>query len=391
MFVVERGLGNGAMLLAMIFAPLAALLALQTPAAPVTRDVSALLEPIRKELDVPGMACVVIQDGKITATGATGVRKRGGSEAITIDDRFHIGSCTKSMTATLCAVLVEQKKLAWDAKVGDAFPELAKDTDAGWRDARLDQLLSNHGGAPANLDAGGLWAKLWSHRGTPREQRLALVTGVLSRPPEAPPGSKFIYSNAGFSIAGAMAERALDATYEDLMRKHVFGPLDMKSAGFGAPGTMGKIDQPRGHQADGKPVEVGPGADNPIAIAPAGRVHCSLPDWAKYVAVHLHGEHDADDGTKHFLPGASFARLHKRFAEDGSNYAMGWVASGKSGARRLWHNGSNTMWYAEATLFVDEGWAVLVGVNQGGDPGKKAATQATAALVAEIKGAKAAK
>ena len=113
-------------------------------------------------------------------------------------------------------------------------------------------------------------------------------------------------------------------------------------------------------------------------------MHCSLPDWAKYVTAHLVGETEADDGTKHFLPGASFVKLHKPLFDDGSKYAMGWIASGKSGDRRLWHNGSNTMWYAESTLALDGGWAVLVGVNQGGDPGQKAATKATAALIAEI-------
>ncbi len=372
------------MLPVMILAILVALFPVQAPAAQTIRDVGALLKPIREACDVPGMVCVVVRDNQIVATGADGVRKRGADALITIDDRIHLGSCTKSMTATLCAILIEEQKLAWDAKVADAFPELAASMDPGWRDVRLSHLLTGHGGAPANLDAGGLWSKLWSHKGTPREQRMALVAGVLSHPPEAPAGTRFIYSNAGFSIAGAMAERALDMSYEDLMRSRLFGPLDMKSAGFGAPGTMGKLDQPRGHTANGKPVEVGPAADNPIAIAPAGRVHCSLLDWAKYVTAHLEGEKDSAKGAKPILTAASFARLHKPPFDDDSKYAMGWVASGKPGRRKLWHNGSNTMWYAEATLLLDQGCAILVGVNQGGEAGQKAATQATAALVAEM-------
>ncbi|MDZ4774297.1 MAG: serine hydrolase domain-containing protein [Planctomycetota bacterium] len=375
----------------MLFAPLiVSLFAHATPTADV-RDVSALLKPIRAEFDVPGMVCVVVEAGQITARGAEGLRKRGGTEALTIDDKIHIGSNTKSMTATLCALLVEEKKLAWDAKVVDAFPELATKIDPGWRDVRLQQLLTNHGGAPAELSAGGLWTKLWSHTGTPREQRMALVTGVLSRPPEAPPGTKFIYSNAGFSIAGAMAERALDAPYEDLMRKYLFAPLSMKSAGFGAPGSRAQVDQPRGHTSNGKPVEVGPAADNPIAIQPAGRVHCSLPDWAKYVTAHLLGEKDADDGTKHILSATSFVKLHTPLVDDASKYAMGWIASGKAPERRLWHNGSNTMWYAEATLALDEGWAVLVAVNQGGDPAQHAAEKLTALLIDQLSKTKAPK
>ncbi|MBL8857316.1 MAG: beta-lactamase family protein [Planctomycetes bacterium] len=367
----------------------ATLLFLALPQTPV-QDLGAVLKPIREQHDVPGMVCMVVKDGVIVAQGADGVRKRGGNDAITIDDKMHLGSNTKSMTATLCAILVEEGKLAWDLEVGKVFPELASSMDKGWAKVRLDQLLTNHAGAPANLDAGGLWKKLWSHSGTPREQRLALVTGVLSRAPAAPPGKQFIYSNAGFSIAGAIAERVLDTPYEELLRARLFTPLGMKSAGFGAPGTLGKIDQPRGHRGDGAAVEVGPGADNPIAIAPAGRVHCSLPDWARYVGAHLVGETDRDDGKQHLLKGTTFVKLHTPYADDGSNYAMGWVARSKRGARTLWHNGSNTMWYAEATLALDEGYAVLVATNQGGDAGTQACTQATAALVARMAADKAA-
>lgn len=350
--------------------------------APVP-DVSATLKTVREQHDVPGLVAVVVREGKIVARGAHGVRKRGSPEAITVDDRMHIGSCTKSMTATLCAILVEEKKLAWDTKVVDVFPELAGTIDAGWKEARLDQLLTNHGGAPENLDAGGLWAKLWLQNGKPRDQRLELVKGVLSRPPAARPGTKFIYSNAGFSIAGAMAERVLDAPYEDLMRQYVFGPLDMKSAGFGAPGRAGIVDQPRGHAEDGRAIEPGAQADNPIAIAPAGRVHCSLVDWAKYVAAHAVGERDADDGRKHLLSGAGFKKLHAPFAAPDSNYAMGWIAESRDGKRTLWHNGSNTMWYAEVLIDLDAGAAVLVAANQFGEPGQGAVTSAVAALSAE--------
>lgn len=353
-----------------------------TREAPVKKDVSALLTPIREHQDVPGMVCVVLKGTEIVALGADGVRKRGSPELITVDDRMHLGSCTKAMTATLCALLVEENKLSWNTKVGDVFPEMLNAMDAGWREVRLEELLTNHGGAPANLDADGLWSKLWSHRGTPREQRLALVTGVVSRPPEAKPGTKFIYSNAGFSIAGAMAERATNTPYEDLLRKRLFAPLGMTSAGFGAPGTMGKLDQPRGHREDGQPVEVGPGADNPIAITPAGRVHCSIQDWAKFVGAHLVGERDKDDGTKHLLPGAAFTKLHTPFGKDEASYAMGWSVTRRSwGGRVLTHSGSNTMWYCVTWIAPEKDFAVLVATNQGGDKAAKACDEACGALI----------
>lgn len=375
------------MLAGMLLTPFLTALCLQAaapaPPAPALRDLAAVLKPIREKHDVPGLVAVVVEDSLVVAQGADGVRKRGESERITVDDRMHIGSCTKSMTATLCAILIESGKLAWDTKVVDMFPELARSIDAGWSEARLVHLLTNHGGAPGDPEP-ALWMKLAMHPGTPREQRMELVRGVLSRPPAAKPGTKFIYSNMGFSIAGAMAERATDTSYEELMRTHLFQPLGMKSAGFGAPGTRGKLDEPRGHGENGQAVEVGPRADNPIAIAPAGRAHCSLPDWARYVIAHIDGEADRDDGRKHLLPGRAFQRLHAPFGDDEERYACGWIAGGKEGDRTLWHNGSNTMWYAEATVYLDRRAAVLVATNQFGKAGRGAVADAMATLCAGL-------
>ena len=59
---------------------------------------------------------------------------------------------------------------------------------------------------PADLGADGLWGRLWQAKGTPREQRRMLLEGVLAQNPIAPPGTKFVYSNANFATAGAMCE-----------------------------------------------------------------------------------------------------------------------------------------------------------------------------------------
>src|SRR5262249_9243419 len=185
----------------------------------------------------------------------------------------------------------------------------------------LEQLLTHRSGVPSDLSADGLWGRLWKREGTPTEQRLTLVKGVLARDPDSPAGTKYLYSNAGFAIAGAMAEKITGKAWDDLMRERVFGPLGMKSVGFGAPGTKGVLDQPLGHSSKGKPVELGPGDDNPPAIGPAGTVNCSLADWAKYIALHLAG--DRGDKTKILAP-ETFAKLHEPPAGADPKYAMGW-------------------------------------------------------------------
>ena len=342
-----------------------------------TRDVGPLLMPIVNKHDLPGMAGAIIRGNRVVAMGSAGVRRRGGNEKITIDDRFHLGSCTKAMTATLCAMLVEDGKLSWDTTVADVFPELKEKMDPAWRTVTLRQLLTHRAGAPATLDAGGLWAKLWQQRADPVAARQMLLEGVVGNPPEAPPGTKFIYSNAGYAIAGHMAERVMGKPWEQLMRERLFGPLGMRGAGFGPPGTGKAVDQPRGHTPAGDSVEPGPNADNPPAIGPAGTVHCTLSDWARFIALHMGG----DEGNAKLLKAQTFKVLHT--PPDGQEYAMGWVVVDRpwGGGRVLTHAGSNTMWYCVVWMAPKKDFAVLVACNQGGDAAAKACDEAAAALI----------
>jgi CubicO group peptidase (beta-lactamase class C family) len=347
-------------------------------AADGPRDVAELLRPIRSKHDLPAMAGAIVSGEALEAVGVDGVRERGRPEKATVEDQWHLGSCTKSMTATLVATLVEQKKLTFDTTVGHALDDVGE-MDPAWKDVTLELLLRNHGGAPATLDADGLWARLCRRQGTPTEQRRALVEGVLKRPPECEPGTKFTYSNAGFAMAGAIAEKVAKTPWETLIAEQVFKPLGMTSTGFGAPGSKDKLDQPRGHRADGTAVEPGPGADNPAAIGPAGTVRCTIGDWAKYVGLHLRGERK--EGGRLLKP-ETFVKLHAPFPDD-SGYAMGWAVGSRpwAGGRVLTHSGSNTMWHCVAWLAPDRDFAVLVTCNQGGDAAAKACDDASGALI----------
>jgi len=250
-------------------------------------DISNEIATILKESPVPSLAAAAVVDGYIVSTGASGIRKKGSSTKVTVTDKYHIGSCTKSMTASLTAILVEQGNLKWDTTISEVFSDI--NVHQGYRDVTLRQLLTNTGGVPENINL-ILRLKLWRANGGHAAQRLQLVSRILSKPPSYQAGIKFEYSNSGFSIAGAMLEKVMGETYEDLLTRLLFDPLSMKSAGFRAPASQGLVDQPYGH---GKllfmvsPIEPEPGGDNPAATAPAGAVHCSVIDFAKYAQFQL--------------------------------------------------------------------------------------------------------
>ncbi|MBI4563108.1 MAG: beta-lactamase family protein [Planctomycetes bacterium] len=342
------------------------------------RDISTILKSIRKGKDLPGIVGAIVTSAGIVAIGADGVRRRGADEKVTAGDRFHIGSCAKSMTATVLAMLVEEKKLAWDTKVAEVFSDVP-DVHEGWNVVALKHLLTHRGGAPEDLLAGGLWESLLKRQGTPAEERARLARAVLKKEPIAAPGTTFLYSNAGYALAGAMAEKTTGQAWEDLLRKRLFEPLGMTSAGFGAPGAPDKLDQPRGHKPNGEPVEPGPQADNPPALSPAGTVHCSIGDWAKFVALHLR----VGKGTPALLKPGSFAALHH--PPEGADYAMGWIATPRewAGGEALTHAGSNTMWFAVVWMAPKKDVAVLIATNSGEEKAAGACDAAASALIRE--------
>src|SRR5262245_7613071 len=147
----------------------------QPPGQSPDQDLATLLEAIRAKHKLPALAAAVIKDGRVAAQAAVGVRRASGTEAVTIDDKFHLGSDTKAMTATLIAVLVEEGTLRWGTTVGEVFGDSVKDMDPAWKPVTVEQLVRNRGGAPAGLEAGGLWGKLWERKGTPTDQRMQLV------------------------------------------------------------------------------------------------------------------------------------------------------------------------------------------------------------------------
>jgi CubicO group peptidase (beta-lactamase class C family) len=311
------------------------------------------------------------------------VRKRGDATPVKHDDQFHLGSCTKSITALLAGMMVQEGKLRWESTLAEVLPDQVKTMQPELRKATLEHLLSHRAGLhsknsprvaslKALLDDGRLGT-------TPREQRRKFVELYLQDPLVGPPGKQFVYSNPSFITAGVLVETVANQAWEDLMRERIFKPLGMTTAGFGAMGVAGKIDQPWQHRWQGGetiPVEPGPWADNPPVIGPAGTVHCSAEDWAKYAREQLRGRRGKSELAKQEI----FERLHT--PPFGGNYAGGWgVTERTADGATLNHNGSNNSNFAVAVVNTTQRWAVIVMTNQAGEAAAQACSQMPSGLL----------
>ena len=318
------------------------------------------------------------------------------SSSCTIGDKWHLGSCTKAMTSTLLAIFVEEGVVNWDSTLGatvlrDAFD--GTELPNGYGDITLLQLLTQTSGVCANPCPPDEWSLAWKlHEAgvlSPKQQRREFCRAFLENVPlVAHPGTnpKHVYSNLNCTLAALMLEEVTGRAWEEMMTERLFGPLGMSSAGFGAAGAeladlAGRQSQPWAHTSTGEggavmtpvdPREANPDnpPDNPHAIAPAGRVHCSVEDWARYLAVHLN--HSVAHEKLGLSP-RTMATLeaHQLRESRGHDYAGGWSLSERAWARcaedsRGWtqsHDGSNGMNYCSVWLAPAQQLGVFVCCN----------------------------
>jgi CubicO group peptidase (beta-lactamase class C family) len=344
-----------------------------------------------------GMAAAVLRGERIIAQGAAGVRKRGTAERITIDDRFHLGSCTKAMTATLVAMLVEEGKLNWTTTLGELFADTVKPMHPAWEKVTLRQALAHRAGLRLEPDGAGVFNEMAPPPGTLPQQRLEIVRQALSRPPGIPPDTKYWYSNVGYILAGAAVEQLTGRAWEELMRERLFEPLGISTGGFGAPGAGDKTEHAWGHsQLFGKPLDPrSSAAEIPLFNGPAGLAHMTVTDWAKFIVLHLRGDPANPHCQAALLTLDTFAEMHA--VAPATLYSKGWVMRGitrlatgdaapavtyRAGwfistagwargarpgdtGRRLWHAGSNGRWTCAVAMAPEVDFAVLVACNRG--------------------------
>jgi len=344
---------------------------------------SELIEA-RSQAGLPAIAALVQIDGKIVAQAAIGVRALGHPDAVTVDDRWHIGSDTKAFTATLIARLVERGVMRFDATLADSLPEMVQELDPKYHGVTVRQLLSSTAGLPTLTEEEEFpefLAAIRAAKGV-SAQRAAVVRKYLSMPPRFEIG-EFHYSNLGYIVAGVIAEKKTGRRWEDLVREEIFAPLAVEHAGFGAPGTPARVDQPRGHrEAQSKLIPMDPAdpeADNPPALGPAGTINIALKDWARFAQDQLDGVH----GRGKLLETQTYRTLHTPVAD---NYALGWgVKLGPDGTPALLtHAGSNGYWLSEVRILPNENAIVLVSTNAMTDAAVKAVPGIGKALSARL-------
>lgn len=185
-------------------------------------DLDAFIAKALKEYQVPGAAVAVVQDGKVALHKGYGVRDVTKPGAVDENTIFQLASVTKTLTAAAAATVVDEGKLDWDKPIFNYLPEfVAYDPYMTcWLTER--DLLAMRTGWPAftgyQLDNFGY-------------DRAEILRRLRYFKPSYSLREVAQYSNPGFFVAGEVAGKVANQSWNDLVQKRLFAPLQMMRSG----------------------------------------------------------------------------------------------------------------------------------------------------------------
>lgn len=322
---------------------------LATPlqAQPLTeRQVDVLVREALKEWNVPGVAIAIIHD-QFEYTQGYGVRELGNDQAVTADTIFPLSSCSKTLTATAMARLVDQGKLRWDDPVRMHLPWFKLADPLANAKVTVRDLLTHRTGL-------GKHEALWYRTSLSMEERARRLAFL---DPSFDFRTTFEYQAMGYGTAGLAAGRAAGMSWQELMKQAVFEPLEMKNTSAVYPGPKAACASPHFKTARGVRVVDRYPLDEPD---PAGTIHSTARDLSNFLRLQLSlgvfKERLVSEKTlgevlspQIVIPHSGFSRALNPHSNI-QTYTLGWIAQDYRGVYVLLHGGTVDGFRAQLTL-----------------------------------------
>jgi CubicO group peptidase (beta-lactamase class C family) len=290
---------------------------------------------------------LVAQHGEVILDQGYGLADRARNVPFTADTLFDIASISKPFTAAAVLRLEMQGKLKVEDRLGRFFPEAPADKAA----ITLHQLLTHTSGLP---ESSGLEYEPLT--------RKAFLRRIFAAKLLHPPGGRFSYSNAGYSLLAAVVEVASGKPFGEYLRGQVFRPAGMLHSGF-LPGAADRARLAHGYTGNG---DWGTSLDQPLApdgpwwnLRGNGGVLTTTGDLFRW--------HVALAGSK-VLSAAEREKYETPKVPEGRapwpRYAYGWsVSKSPSGHRQLAHVGGNGVFQADYRRYPDDGAMIAISSN----------------------------
>jgi D-alanyl-D-alanine carboxypeptidase len=303
------------------------------------------IKGIMERQHIPGMAVVVIKDGRVQELKGYGTTDINTKQAVNPDTKFPIASTTKPFTAMSIMMLVEEGKLNLDKPISQYLLDLPPQ----WQSLTLRQLLGHTAGLSEDYD----WQKI-------KQPRDFIKLGKPEL--DFPPGEAESYSNTGFFLAGLAIEKVSNQPYEDFVRDRIFTPLGMNQ-------TQAKIKSvpnlATGYIWRDRFVRVDTEEDPIARVAySAGSIMSTASDMAKWVQALDRGKLLSPSSYQQLWTGSTL-----RNGRNTGN-GLGWFVGSFNG-HPYTHHGGNVAGYSSGLYrYPNDRLSVIVLTNNGNTSGQ---------------------
>lgn len=329
------------------------------------KDFDAVVEKIRADWKVQGLAIAIVKGGDLVMAKGYGWRDAEQKLPMTADTLLPIGSSTKAFTTAVMAALVDEGKLDWEKPVRTWIPWFKlQDPVATERMTPLD-LVTHRSGMPRH-DA------LWYNATLTRKD---MVRRLQFLEPNKDFRTDFQYNNAMFLTAGYLTEEITGKSWEDNVRERIFKPLGMKRANFSVDEARKDADfsEPYREEKDGTVKKI---PHRSITnVGPAGSINASVHEMAAWLRLHLDkgriaGKAVLSPGSVEFLhtPKMLMGLPQTKPELVPGGYAPGWFTDVYRGHLRVHHGGNIDGFSAMVMLVPGSDLGIVVLTNMDGTP-----------------------
>ena len=346
----------------------------QASDAAVARKVEAILSAATSP-DAPGLAALVLQNGKTLFERGYGLRDLRTKSKIDAHTNFRLASFTKQFTAMAIMLLVHDGKLRYDDTMTKFFP----DFPAYGKDITIRNLLNHTSGLPDYEDLMRAEEKAKGPIWTPEYQiQDEEVLQLLEKASSGffAPGTSWAYSNSGYVLLGLVVAKVSGKPFGDFLAERIFVPLHMDHTLVYVKGRNQVTNRAYGHTKEKETGVFKETDQSPTSATQGdGGIYTSLQDLAKWDdALRNHTLLSAEE----MKPAITAVKLqdgsptHWPDEPHGDNgtpgkpvsYGFGWFLDPYQGRPRMWHTGATMGFSTVIERFTDDNLTVIVLCNR---------------------------
>ena len=325
-----------------------------------TPKVDAIFDDF-KSSDAPGLAVLVVKDGKKVFERGYGVSDLRTKEKIGAETNFRLASVSKEFTATAIMLLVHDHKLSYSDRLNDIFPGFPKYGKA----ITIEQLLTHTSGL---LDYEDLMAKQFGN--IPDEQIPQIKdAGVLEllkkeKTTKFVPGTKWDYSNSAYCVLAMVVEKVSEKPFGLFLAERIFRPLKMDHTIAYEKGKNEVTSRAYGHtKTDAGWKETDQSSTS--ATLGDGGIYTSLEDMAKWDAgLREHALLSEKEMAVALVPVTVGGKPTTEPDGKAVSYGFGWFLDAYKGHPRMWHYGETVGFRTTIQRFPKDGLTVVVLANR---------------------------